>query len=132
MVPLTGRAGSDAAEGLIMETAPRFLNGIFPFTGSGLEQPMALSASLTYTVPGDKRSQLIYLRGGNSSAELITLVFMRDGKPMRYFPIGAKSSVHVPLVVVEDLFPETKLEVYLSAPVGVTGVAVVDIGLMEV
>ncbi len=115
-----------------METAPRFLNGIFPFTGSGLEQPMALSASLTYTVPGDKRSQLIYLRGGNSSAELITLVFMRDGKPMRYFPIGAKSSVHVPLVVVEDLFPETKLEVYLSAPVGVTGVAVVDIGLMEV
>ncbi len=115
-----------------MDTAPRFLNGIFPFTGSGLEKPTALDAKLTYAVPVDKRSQLIYLRGGNSSAELITLVLMRDGKPMRYFPIGAKSSVHVPLAVTEDLFPETKLEVYLAAPAGASGVAVIDIGLMEI
>jgi hypothetical protein len=34
--------------------------------------------------------------------------------------------------VVEDLFPETKLDVYLAAPEGVTGFAVIDIGLMEV
>ncbi len=115
-----------------MDTAPRFLNGIYAFTGAGLDKPMSLDSKLTYMVPGDKRSQLIYLRGGNSSTDLITLVLMRDGKPMRYFPIGAKSSVHVPLAVVEDLFPETKLDVYLAAPEGVTGFAVIDIGLMEV
>jgi assimilatory nitrate reductase catalytic subunit len=115
-----------------MDTAPRFLNGIYAFTGAGLDKPMALDAKLSYLVPGDKRSQLIYLRAGNSSAELMTLVLMRDGKPMRYFPIGAKSSVHVPLAVVEDLFPETKVDVFLSAPEGVTGYAVIDIGLMEV
>jgi assimilatory nitrate reductase catalytic subunit len=115
-----------------MDTTPRFLNGIYAFTGAGLDKPMSLDAKLAYAVPGDKRSQLIYLRGGNSSGELITLVLMRDGKPMRYFPIGAKSSVHVPLAVVEDLFPETKLEVFISAPSGVTGMVVIDIGLMEV
>ncbi len=115
-----------------MDTAPRFLNGIYAFTGAGLDKPMSLDAKLTYMVPGDKRSQLIYLRAGNSSTDLITLVLMRDGKPMRYFPVGAKSGVHVPLAVVEDLFPETKLDVYLAAPEGVTGFAVIDIGLMEV
>jgi assimilatory nitrate reductase catalytic subunit len=129
---MPGRAGSDATKGWIMDTAPRFLNGIYAFTGAGLDKPMSLDSKLTYMVPGDKRSQLIYLRGGNSSTDLITLVLMRDGKPMRYFPIGAKSSVHVPLAVVEDLFPETKLDVYLAAPEGVTGFAVIDIGLMEV
>jgi assimilatory nitrate reductase catalytic subunit len=115
-----------------MDTAPRFLNGIFAYTGAGLDKPMALDAKLSYKVPGDVRSQLIYLRAGNSSADLMVLVLMRDGKPMRYFPVGAKASVHVPLAVVEDLFPETKLEVFLAAPEGVTGYAVIDIGLMEV
>jgi hypothetical protein len=57
---------------------------------------------------------------------------LRDGKPMRYFPIGAKCGVHVPLAVVEDLFPETKLEVLLAAPVGASGYLVLDIGLLEV
>ena len=33
---------------------------------------------------------------------------------MRYFPIGAKSCEHVALVVTEDIFPETKLEVLLG------------------
>jgi assimilatory nitrate reductase catalytic subunit len=33
--------------------------------------------------------QARYFRGGNSTEEMITIVLMRDGKPMRYFPIGA-------------------------------------------
>ena len=57
---------------------------------------------------------------------------MRDGKPMRYFAVGAKDGIHVPLAVVEDLFPETKVDVFLSAPEGVTGFVMVDIGMMEV
>ena len=51
---------------------------------------------------------------------------------MRLFPIGAKAAEHVPLTVVEDLEPDTKLEVYVSAPSGVTGEIVVDIGLLEI
>ncbi len=47
------------------------------------------------------RAQLIYLRAGNSCSEPIYLVLLRDGKTMRFFPIGAKASEHVPLVVVE-------------------------------
>jgi hypothetical protein len=51
---------------------------------------------------------------------------------MRYFPIGAKASLHVPLAVVEDLFPESKLAVLLAAPKGSTGTVVIDFGLFEV
>ena len=57
---------------------------------------------------------------------------MRDGKLMRNFPIGAMASMHVSLAVVEDLMPETRLELLVAAPVGVTGTVVLDIGLIEV
>jgi assimilatory nitrate reductase catalytic subunit len=40
--------------------------------------------------------------------------------------------VHVPLRVVEDLDSGTTLELHLAAPEGVTGTAVVDLGLVEV
>jgi nitrite reductase/ring-hydroxylating ferredoxin subunit len=48
---------------------------------------------------------------------------MRDGKPMRLFPIGARASTHVPLAVVEDIAPETLIEVFVAAPEGVAGFA---------
>jgi assimilatory nitrate reductase catalytic subunit len=57
---------------------------------------------------------------------------MRDGAPMRYFPLGAKSAMHVPLAVVEDLMPESGLEVHIAAPEGVSGTLVLDLGLMEI
>jgi hypothetical protein len=115
-----------------MEAAPRFLQGVIAFEGSGFDKPTSLDGKLAYTVPSDKRAQLIYLRAGNSSDELVYLLLMRDGKPMRYFPIGAKSSEHVTLAVTEDIFPETKLDVLLAAPAGASGSLVVDIGLMEI
>jgi hypothetical protein len=115
-----------------MEAAPRFLQGVFPFKGGGLDKPMPLEGKLTYKVPSDKRAQLIYLRAGNSSAELVYLLLMRDGKPMRYFPIGARSSDHVALVVTEDIFPDTTLDVLLAAPSGASGDVVIDIGLLEI
>lgn len=76
--------------------------------------------------------QLIYFRAGNSSADLICIVLMRGGQPMRYFPIGAKGAEHVPLAVVEDLNPDTKLDVFIAAPQGVQGTVVIDIGLLEI
>ena len=63
---------------------------------------------------------------------LFMAAFTKNGAPMRYFPIGAKASVHVPLAVVEDLFPDTKLEIFFAAPEGSAGTVVLDIGLMEI
>ena len=57
---------------------------------------------------------------------------MRDGEPMRWFPIGAKGDVHVPLRVVEDLTGGTVVELHAAAPEGVTGELVIDLGLVEV
>lgn len=115
-----------------MDSIPRFLQGVFDFAGQGLTKPFLLHDRLTYVVPGDKRAQLIYFRAGSSADDLVTLVLMRDGKLMRLFPLGAKGAMHVSLAVVEDLMPETRLEVFLAAPVGVGGTVVLDIGLMEV
>jgi hypothetical protein len=115
-----------------MNSTPRFIHGVFPFEGKGLDTPHAIGPGTDYNVPADKRAQLIYLRGGNSADKLIYLVLTRDGKPMRYFPIGGNASVHVPLAVVEDIFPESKLGVLLAAPKGVSGTVVLDVGLLEV
>jgi hypothetical protein len=115
-----------------MNPTPRFIQGVFAFEGRGLEVPAPLGPGATYTVPGDKRTQLIYLRAGNSSGELCYLQLLRDGKVMRYFPLGAKSSVHVPLSVVEDIFPQSKLELMVAAPRGAVGMVVLDVGLLEI
>lgn len=114
-----------------METTPRFLNGVYGFTGKGLAAAASLDG-LAYTVPSDKRSQLIYFRGGNSAEGLVAVSLMKDGKVFRTFPIGAKASVHVPLAVVEDLFPDSKVEVFVAAPEGISGQVVLDIGLIEI
>ena len=50
---------------------------------------------------------------------------------MRYFPIGAKSDVHVPLRVVEDIDGGSVVELRLLAPEALTGTLVVDLGLVE-
>ncbi len=116
----------------MISSTPRIIAGVFGFTGAGLMQPVPLDPATTYTVPADHRAQLVYLRAGNSTDALVTLVLMRDGTPMRLFPIGARAAQHVPLAVVEDLFPESVLTVHVAAPEGVAGHVVLDMGLMEV
>ena len=116
----------------MIESTPRFVQGVFAFSGAGYGQPRPLGDAARYTVPPDRRTQPIYFRAGNSADSMIALVLMRDGKPMRHFPIGAKSAAHVPLAVVEDIEPDQKLEVMVVAPEGVTGTVVLDIGLMEI
>jgi hypothetical protein len=81
------------------ESIPRFLNGVYR---AGYEKPLLLSSKLTYSVPPDKRTQLIYFRGGNSCDEMIYFVMTRDGVPMRYFAVGARAGTHVPLAVVKE------------------------------
>jgi assimilatory nitrate reductase catalytic subunit len=115
-----------------MHSTPRFLQGAYPFTGSGLDKPSPLDPALTYVVPAGLTTQPVYFRGGNSSEEMVAVVLVRDGVPMRWFPIGAKGDTHVALRVVEDLTADSRLELHVAAPDGVTGTVVLDLGLVEV
>ena len=116
----------------MIESIPRFLQGAFEFEGYGLMDPRPLARDQWYTVPSDRRAQLVYLRAGNSSDELVYLLLTRDGVAMRYFPIGARSAMHVPLVVLEDIEPDATIELLIAAPKGVSGTLVVDLGLHEI
>jgi assimilatory nitrate reductase catalytic subunit len=115
-----------------MHTKNRFLQGIYQFTGAGIDKPAPLDGELSYVVPDGSVAQALYFRGGNTSDEVVAVVLMRDGVPMRYFPMGAKSDVHVPLRVVEDLEGGTAVELYIAAPEGLTGTVIIDVGLVEV
>ncbi|HZA08570.1 molybdopterin oxidoreductase [Mycobacterium sp.] len=115
-----------------MASSPQFLQGVYAFSGSGLEKPELIDESLVYVVPSGVIAQPLYLRAGNSSDELILVTLLRDGERMRLFPIGARGSINVPLRVVEDVDPDTRLELTIAAPAGVTGDVVIDFGLMEV
>ncbi len=114
-----------------MRSQPRFLQGVFPFAGTGLANPGKLDGGLSYKVPADRRAQLVYFRGGNSTDELVYVRLLRDGEPMRLFPLGARAGAHVALRVVEDLLPGTEIEIDLAAPEGTSGTAIIDVGLVE-
>lgn len=111
---------------------PAFIQGVFAFAGQGLTTPVSFPSPVTYSVPADKRAQTIYFRAGNGSDELIYLVLTRGGKPMRYFPVGAKQAVHVALAVLEDISPGSSIELLIGAPEGVRSTVVVDVGFMEI
>jgi hypothetical protein len=111
---------------------PAFIQGIFAFEGRGLESPASFKCPATYSVPADKRAQTIYFRAGNSGEEMICFVLTRGGKAMRYFPVGARSAIHVALAVLEDLSPASVIEILVAAPEGMKAVAVVDVGFMEI
>lgn len=113
-------------------STPRFLQGAFDFEGFGLDKPMPIDPGLRYVVPAGAVAQPVYFRGGNSTAEMVTVVLFRDGKPMRYFPIAAKGSTHVALRVVEDLLGDTVLELFVAASAGCAGTLIVDLGLVEI
>jgi len=115
-----------------MTETPRFIQGVFGFRGVGLEKLTPVAPKVAYKVPFDKRAQLIYLRAGNSSQEMIYLALLRAKVPFRYFPIGAKGAIHVQLAIVEDLDPEAELELAVGAPEGVEGRVLVDLGLLEI
>jgi len=116
----------------MIESKPQFLQGIFKFSGQGYSTPVPVSEKLDYTVPGTKRAQLIYFRGGNSTGDMIDVILLRDGQVMRHFPIAAHGATHVPLALVEDLEPEQKLTLQVAAPFQCAGELVVDLGLVEI
>lgn len=111
---------------------PAFIQGVFEFLGRGLGSPSPFQPPVTYVVPSDKRAQTIYFRAGNPAPEMIYLVLTRNGAPMRYFPVGAMGAIHVPLAVVEDLAPESRIEVLVGAPRGLQSSVLVDAGFVEI
>ncbi|MCZ2861240.1 molybdopterin oxidoreductase family protein [Blastococcus sp. VKM Ac-2987] len=115
-----------------VKSTPRFLQGVFPITGEGLAKPGPVDPALRYTVPAGRTAQALYFRGGNATGELVYVLLVHDGEPMRWFPIGARADTHVPLRVVEDLVAGSVVELHAAAPEGVTGEIVVDLGLVEV
>ena len=106
-----------------MASTPRFLQGVFPFTGHGLSKPEVIDVSTSFVVPSGSIAQPLYFRGGNSSDELIVVT-------LRMFPMGARDGVNVPLRVVEDVDPDSVLELVIAAPEGTSGEVVVDFGLV--
>ncbi len=117
---------------VFMASQNRFLQGVYPFEGAGIDKLSLIHPDLVRLVPDGVVCQALYLRGGNTSDELVVVVLMRDGVPMRYFPIGAKSDIHVPLRVVEDLEGGSSIELFIGAPDGLTGHVIVDLGMVEV
>ncbi|ORA58876.1 molybdopterin oxidoreductase [Mycobacteroides franklinii] len=115
-----------------MASAYTFLQGVFPFHGNGLDKPELIDDSMVHVVRSGAVAQPLYLRGGNSSDELIVVTLTRDGLPMRMFPMGARASINVPLRVVEDVDPDTRLELRVAAPPGASGEVVIDFGLVEI
>jgi hypothetical protein len=115
----------------MLET-PKFMQGVHSFRGAGLERAVPMRPAAVHHVPGDKRAQLIYLRAGNSTAEMIYVSLLRNKKVMRLFPIGAKSAIHVQLAIVEDIDPDSELELCVGAPEGLDGSVLIDMGLVEI
>ncbi len=111
---------------------PRFLQGVFPFMGRGVFDLAPLNDALTYRVPAGATAEILYFRAGNVAEDLIYLTLSVDDKPVRYFPIGPKADVHVPLAIVESYPAGAKIDVCLAAPRGLSGSVVVDVGLVEI
>jgi assimilatory nitrate reductase catalytic subunit len=115
-----------------VQPTPRFLQAIRTFAGQGLDEYVSFDPPLTYQVPDGRQAQCVYFRGGNSAAELICVVLTRNGEPMRLFPLGARSSIHLPLRITENLLTDTELELHVAAPPGVEGTVVIDLGILEI
>jgi hypothetical protein len=111
---------------------PAFIQGLFAWEGHGLDRPGPFDPPVTYNVPADKRAQAIYFRAGNASPEMIYLVLTARGRPMRYFPVGAKGAVHVPLAVLEDISPGSRVEILIAAPEDLKSTVLLDVGFMEI
>lgn len=104
------------------------LQTITKIEGEGLDSPQPLN--LTYTVPQGCTAGVQYVRAGSTVTGMANVTLLKKGKVMRYFPISAGGTVHVPLAIVDDLTPGTEVEV-VAACEG-SGTLILDIGILEV
>jgi hypothetical protein len=105
------------------------MRGVFAFAGKGLHEPFPVDAGLRYTVPGDSVARAVRFRVVNDSGDMVCIVLVRDGSPMRYFPVASQAEVEIPPRAVEDLRGGSTLELQVAAPKGRAGSLVVDLSL---
>lgn len=110
----------------------KFVQGMFAFKGRGLEKPVSFKPKAVYRVASDKRAQPIYCRVGNPTSKFLYVVLTCDGKPMRMFPCGGNAGMHIPLAVIDDILPDSILELVIGAPEGLSGKIMLDFGLVEI
>ncbi|HLJ56569.1 MAG TPA: hypothetical protein VKT77_16135 [Chthonomonadaceae bacterium] len=116
----------------LSQATPRFLQGVYPFAGRGIFDLAPLHDDLAYRVPEGYVAEIVYLRAGNASDDLICLALTVYDRPSRYFPLGPKSDSHVELAIVESHAAGTRIAVCFAAPRGVSGAVVVDVGMLEI
>lgn len=104
------------------------LQTITEIEGRGLDSPAPLD--LSYTVPQGCTAGVQYVRAGNTSGGMLNVTLLKNGKVMRYFPVAARSTTHVPLAIVEDLRSGTEVEVVAAAEEA--GTLILDAGILEV
>ena len=104
------------------------LQTITTVEGEGLNSLSPLD--LAYTVPQGCTAGIQYVRAGNAAGGMVNVTLLKDGEVMRYFPVAAGSSTHVPLAIVDELQPGT--EVSVSAAGEGSGTLILDVGILEV
>lgn len=104
------------------------LQTITEVEGEGLDSPKDLG--LSYTVSQGCTAGVQYVRAGNTADGMANITLLKDGKVMRYFPISAGGSIHVPLAIVDDLRPGTEVTVTVAAEG--SGTLILDVGILEV
>ena len=85
---------------------------------------------LNYTVPQGCTAGVQYVRAGNTTEGMVNITLLQNGKVMRYIPVAAGSATHVPLAIVDELRPETDVEVSVASEG--SGTLILDIGILEV
>ncbi len=102
------------------------LQTITDLEGEGLDSPKELG--LSHTVSHGCTAGVQYVRAGNTAGGMANVTLLRNGKVMRYFPVAAGGAVHMPLAIVGELRPGTKIEVVAASEGSLT----LDIGILEV
>lgn len=96
--------------------------------GEGLNSPDALD--LSYTVPQGCTAGVQYARAGSTVEGMLNITLLQNGKVMRYVPVAAVSTTHVPLVIVDELQPRTEVSVAVAAEG--SGTLILDVGILKV
>ncbi len=104
------------------------LQTITKIEGEGLDSPKPLN--LTYTVTQGCTAGVQYVRAGSTVTGMMNITLLKNGKVMRYVPVAAGSTMHVPLAIVDDLRSGTGIEVVAAAEG--SGTLILDIGILEV
>lgn len=104
------------------------LQTITALEGEGLDSPKDLG--LSYTVSQGCTAGVQYVRAGSTAGGMVNITLLKNGKVMRYFPISAGGSIHVPLAIVDELRPGT--EIHVTAAGEGSGILILDIGILEI